>query len=685
MKSKLSLLLAANLLLLSPAAMACGPFNPEIPRGDYIARYDYEPAPNTDRKENLLLWQRQTSADIPLADIEQVVYRDSRKTFHDRTNPDSAATAGNKMYAYLRTSDPEAVRFLELAKGVEEARFDEERNSPWYYPSSRDIYECHPDLDVYLQEALNYKGEKFRERYALQACRALFSMGKFKECSEYYDSIFADVADSSLMKRMSAAYAGGALIHSGDTARAIAPMVLAGDVDVLINYAKRNYMEKVFDAAPNAPEILDYLCNSAARDSARMARTLPLAFKALNHRDVTHKGDWAFYIAYFYNHFAHNRSQAANYMALAMQRPFSSKTVENSARAYKLKVDNTVNSPAAMLQALRWFMEEGDRYTMQNVVYADWIPRLWERGDYATAILLANYADSFGPYSREGEDYREEEVSPYDVDRGALAFQLMYSLNSDQLAAARKKMLASTPLNDFLRQGNFQDPNFFNELLGTLALREGNYARAVDYLLQVSIDYQRDMRVFRKGYLGANPFEYYPERWDRSDYDDWSYTYEKSAAPTPTRSVVNAKLFFARQMVDYQKRMHSASNADERGHARLMFALGRRNSFEQCWALTQYSRGFIEWQFIPRQTYAEDDPTAKKHKFLYAYDYDKAMKVEETFRREVNAAIASMTTDEARAEAHYLLQNLKTIAKRYPKTALAARLRTSCDNYSSWL
>ncbi|MDE6535351.1 MAG: hypothetical protein K2K82_05000 [Muribaculaceae bacterium] len=521
MKSKVFMLLAAELLPV--VANACGPFNPIIPTPPYFVTEGNEPT-DYNRIENLKLWQSQISDQIPLAEIEQVVYADSHDRFNEMTNPNDRKSTLNRMYIYLNDSNnTEAIEFLSLAKGIEEARRDDERRSPWYYPSKRNDERTTDGLDYFIRQAMNYDGENFKERYAMQVCRALFATNQFARCVEYYDSIFSGIDDASLMKRMAGNYAGGSLIHLGDTVKANTLFALAGDYNSLF---VENPMEYMLDQNPNAPQIMDYMRSYVAADSARMAQHLPLAVKALANRDVTYKGDWAFYLAYFYNHFAQAPQTAENFINKALKLQFSSDELKNQAMAYKMKFEGASLTQQSILTNLRWLDQRVDSLSPdakdwnrrgRNIIYSDWIPQLWKRGDYATAILLADYADS-----KNLTDYgRDENVNPGDMDRGSLTFQLMGSLRSDQLIAVRQKIMSSTPLYDFLRREDMQNPNMFNDLIGTLALREGNYARAVDYLLQVGIDYQHSMRLYRAGYLGLDPFVYYPERWEKCEWEDW--------------------------------------------------------------------------------------------------------------------------------------------------------------------
>lgn len=140
-------------------------------------------------------------------------------------------------------------------------------------------------------------------------------------------------------------------------------------------------------------------------------------------------------------------------------------------------------------------------------------------------------------------------------------------------------------------------------------------------------------------------------------------------------------------MLRYQKEMTSGATSDSRGIARLMYALGRRNSLEECWALSQYWRGSWVGIFEPQLTYDyDDDFPEKNYGFLYDNPTTLGYKAtEEIYRKEVKDALAMLRSDEVRAQAEYILGNVATVIKRYGNTPTAARIRTSCDNWHSWL
>ena len=74
-----------------------------------------------DRYENLRLWQALTSSRIPLSDIENAVYRDSKYDFNNHLI--DPTTTNNVFYTYLgNCQDYEVTHLLFTAKRIEEKR-----------------------------------------------------------------------------------------------------------------------------------------------------------------------------------------------------------------------------------------------------------------------------------------------------------------------------------------------------------------------------------------------------------------------------------------------------------------------------------------------------------------------------------------------------------------------------------
>lgn len=678
-----SLALAASMPL---PASACGPYAPIIPTPEFFGLSErHRPMSYYEREENLELWRAVTSERIPLADIEEAVYEDSRDEFFSR----SVSVSGredNLFYVYIgNTDDDEIICFLDLAKKLEELW--KERRSPWYYP--RDRYACGDDDGDFREivwECKAYDGKRLRDRYALQATRALFASRRYADCIEYADSAFAGIPDGNLMKRMARRYVAGCWSRLGETGIADSLFAATGDI---WSVTRKNPVEFVSRINPGAPQLMEYIRENAA-DTAFMRDVMPVARRLLADRRVRHKGDWNFLLAYVANEFVHDASLARRHIRSAVRQSFSTAELKDLARTYRMKLDGASGNQGMLLSDLRWL--EGktgpvDRDAREwirrgrNIIYADWVPRLWEKGDYGMAILLSAYADNFGLLSQTPDRGS--------VDYGSLSFQMMGSLSSTQLASAYGRIMARSPLSDYLRRKTCIGRDCINELIGTLALREENYARAERYLSRVDRRYLESMNINRGGYLSGDPFRAYPSRWKLHvpfGDEEAPFEVERYSLPRDRRQNARAKLDFARRMRSYKNKMRNGSTPDERGMARLMYAIGRRNSFEECWALTQYWRGDYIGLFVPSLQYYDGTFPDDHYGFLYDYESTTGHKAtEELYKREVEASLAMLTTDEAKARANYILGNLAKVVRNYGRTSTAEHVRTSCDNWKSWL
>lgn len=688
-------------------ARACGPFYDDISSPVYFTSLHRDNSVADDnRAENIALWQKLTSGTIPAADIEQAVYRDPypERLYGTERSP-------NKFYAWLsNTNDEEAYGFLDTAKKVESIR--DSLASPWYYPTSRydDAYDR--NIEETLRQCLRYNGTRFRDRYALQAIRLLFSLRRYAECAEYFEKAFMDFDDSNLFKRMARRYAAGSWQRMGQVERANEYFAQSGDFLSLKTPDRVAYMAR---RNPNSPQLIDYLQRCASYvDTAELLSARSVADEVLAGKLVRYRGDWEFLIAYTDCKFRKDTLSAVRHISRALSAEFSSADFNDHARAFRIMLDAAAGK-APRIEDLRWLEaktapEEIDAMhwasVMNNIICGHWVPSLWKKKDYSLAILLASFAEYRKPLYGFSEvydpgsqtydyvrlkDIRYSSLWRNNYDYGSLSFRMMGSLSSLKLSQVVVRMKSGSQVYSFLRKYARIDADYINELTGTLALREQDYARAVAYLSKVSPGYQKLMNVYRDGYLAYDPFIYYGnrhyyERHTDSEGDEYTLEYELSAGYPKARMLTsdNAKLNFARQMLLLQKEMKSGRSADQRGLARLKYAIGLRNSFEQCWAFTQYARGFVITEFHSYIAIG-DYEIENRIPFLYNYGSDDIKAVEDRFERELKASLAMLTGDDAKAKAELMLGNVRTVIKRYGETPTARYVKSSCDRWRDWL
>ena len=191
------------------------------------------------------------------------------------------------------------------------------------------------------------------------------------------------------------------------------------------------------------------------------------------------------------------------------------------------------------------------------------------------------------------------------------------------------------------------------------------------------------MNIYKTRYLNRDPFAPYDGGYYKDEYGEGVNKRSKHRLLKDKYS----KYRFAKKMLELQNQMKYGKSADERGMARLKYAIGRRNSFEDCWALTQYWRGEYVGLFEPLLYYWPDDNYIKNYDDIL-YDYERTIgreKTEKIYQDEIKKAMSMLRSDEYIAEANYMLGYFGTVIRDYGNTAAAQHIKASCDNWQQWL
>lgn len=181
---------------------------------------------NSRSVQNCKAWQGITSKDIPIEDIREVVYKyDIDKI--SRLMTDVGDSNGFAMWI-RKNNDVEVQRFLRLAKSCEEVRFM--KSSRWYYPSKED--DILLNLEAIRDKALGYDGERLRDRYALQALRAMHSLGEFADIDKWWDENGGRIR-SGVIREMAEEYVAGAISRLGNTDKAMEMAARSNDIGAI--------------------------------------------------------------------------------------------------------------------------------------------------------------------------------------------------------------------------------------------------------------------------------------------------------------------------------------------------------------------------------------------------------------------------------------------------------------------
>ena len=700
-------LISALALFICGNSYACGPW--------YFAPYGYKMyrvydeksvVKRDDVKDNCVLWQNLTSKDIPLKDIEEVVYKYSiaqMKTI-------MSVVSNNAFASWIKDkNDKEIYDFLLLAKSCEAAR--DMVYDPWYYPRKNDgTYTSLLDIEELAKE---YKGSRLKDRYALQAVRAMFSAGRFQECVDYWNEVEASLPDG-LIKEMTRGYLVGAYFQVGKIDEALTYFTKIGDLNSIIFCLKKQgkltdavaELECIAQYAPDSeriPEILqrvvsiyepwggdddDYKHRMTTgycylEDNDPFSRLYNLSVEMTKRKSLVNKAVWC-YTASFLADLQAKPYDAWRYINQASQCS-SSEYLTGSIRVMKMYLDAKVSTydsayEARLYKDLKWLdaqivnnitdqvkecTSEYCAYRMRiNLSYYYWndmlrrillsevCPRMLDRGMSVRALQLANMADNrlIGLVDKvEGQSLREYRMSgEYNcLDYRSLFFKMMYNdvPVCDVISYVNRTKNANSSFDTFLNSRGYIDEDYFYDLIGTKYLKALNYDSAVKYLSKVSSSYQS--RLNTKEYMNRDPF--CMERGHLKDVNDY-------------------KLNFAKEMARLEKSISTTTDVAQKSIDLIRYGTGIRNSIGYCWALTSYIRDFYYDEIPP-----EDEPILAKVEEIYNEAVGILNVPDLSFDQKEMAAIALVTINKS-----------KTALAKFPHTYAVKYKRAMCDVLSDY-
>lgn len=628
-------------------------------------------------EENVRLWRNLTDYSIPDSIIVQGLYKTTLDSMAVALNTGDTPNGFLKWIYSHKANDLK--EFLLLAKELEELRHN--RVSAWYYPSDKSGFDEASNergrFQAIIEKCNDHRTGRLADRYALQAVRAYLSIGEYQNCIDHYNQTLAIYSDKNLFKRMAKGYIAGCYARLGDKARADEMFAQLGDFVSLSREDRLEYMASVNPESERFKSELNYYIGY--NDSATNMRYYHIADIALKSPKTIHRGDWLYLKAYIEKAYRNDTIAALRYVRQALANSFSMPKMHEDARFFKICLSPFNHNS---LSDIKWMLDRGGGEWERH------IPNLIERKELTKALLLANYdimSDTLR-FDETGRDWHTWANS---------GFQMLLSCKADEVVRYKNELNNPTmSLTTLLRSGIRHDSDYLNEIIGTLYLREGNYRMAVKYLVNVSFDYQRQMNIYGGEYLRYDPWCYYyssGDAWyhpwynyhnDNGDDTEWEY-FEPVVAKSKVRyldSQVNAKLNFAKEMVRLGDVIKNEKDVDKRALARLRYAIGRYNSLNTCWALTQY------WLGASNQCYYCDYLCDYGYKFKFVIDTPRELKgLGNWFEQEVEDLFKTMKNPESIAEVHLILRNYRTLAKNFPETKAAKFIASRCDSWNDWL
>lgn len=665
---------------------------------------------NYGSEENCLLWQQQTSKDIPLSDIYTVVYKDNASAswmedllYHKQSRWGLSVKDERNRFCEWLWDDEEAVEFLLLAKQCEETR--SRMASPWYYPSKKD-----PDklsLADIIERADEYEGKRFSDRYLLQIERALFSLHEYDECINRWNEKSASIPNN-IIRRLTLRYVAGAYYNVGEIETAMKLYGEAGDIESVLYCSRKTGTDKLvalYEYIPSSRELRDnveHIILDAERQVWDGYTIDPMQYEKLKKRledvrdlsvRIASEGrvddpDLWYYTAAFIEHLLERNTEASRFLTKA-ESSRGSTFIKESARVLRIYLDALgpydKSYESKMLDGVRWLegkvvehldegrsdtVRHGIYYTGINLSYYYWndmlrkivhsgiVPKLLNRNKDELAIAFSNMAD-YLIFNLVDE-----------VDAGWSSSQRM-SMQKYREEGAFNSLDYSTRTFDLLDSVRVESIIHYVQILERPESEAFRYLNSKgytnkDYIREIiGTRMIRDMR-YREAEEWLSMVSPSFQRQLNTFRDGYLSFDPFSPERTRKRNRADVKYDFAREMASLEKAISETRDPDRKAILMTRFATGMKNSVGDCWALSFYG--------------------------LFANDHDEDYNPNSLFLRaqkrgfgraeKLYATALSIARDkETAAQINLMLGNGKTVVKKYKTTQAAEYVRGHCDTY----
>lgn len=717
MKSKIFLVTSILLLTLSVKVFACGPWYYD-PQTYFMYRTYSFPSEgweyNTGAKENCLLWQKQCKTTASTDDIYQIVYKTSLEELKGLLNHSYKGRKLSKANSFARTlwNDREAAEMLVLAKECELARSD--LNSPWYYPASKD--ERPFGLDRIADKAGEYKGNRFRNRYALQEIRALFSLKEYDDCINYWNDVSVSMTDD-INKTMAERYIAGAYFRIGEVDTAKEYYLELGDVDDLyfcFRTGNTPWEEVLYQYAPDCKELREWMSSKIkyeetlfydtyddywkegsvpAEDAAKCAELARFCAKVASEGKVQDPDFWYYSQAYLM--MVTGKPGEASSLLTKAARSNGTQEMKDNIRVFKLYLDSVLKPWSQsyeneMIEGLKWLdgmivthLDEARKETIEggvykmgiNLSYYYWndmmrkivlssiVPKLLKNHCETSAIRFVNMADNrllnlvgksrVWYLDKNGKDWVEKDLTMNELRTGNKFNEHDYSNALFELIDTLDVVHLERYVSSLGKAGSTTDS----------FLDERSYTDKAFFQEIIGTKHIREMH-----YKDAVKWLSMLPKGFQSRLNTYKNGYLNldpfAQSKQNLKNNSEYKLTFARKMVDLESAIAKEKNASERARKTALYATGMRNSVSMCWGMSFYRKSVAD---IDTEYFG---PTyfSRKQDIVFS-------KSEKLFQQ----AIRSCTDRETIASILYELGNMKTVAENYPETRSANVIKGECD------
>lgn len=502
----------------------------------------------------------------------------------------------------------------------------------WDYPSKQDLARRRQTILKILAAAKAYKGTKMRSQYALLTMRCNMILGYDKANIAYWNSIGSKLSASCWKEAMRNIYAR-AILKTGNRIKACDIYSAQGDMASIIftakNYRNLAGIQSIYAKEPNSPTLL-YLVQDFVNNVQQTIDSNPQSkedkdFIEIIGAKTIYKDEARRFISFANNVVAEGKTdvpclwRSATAMLHYMLGE-NEKAIEDINDALSLKGTPRMKDNARCIRLLALTAEKSDAPQFSDYLVGEmkWLDGkiLEERGDklfydnhYTNVKERIVFRNLYSMYARNGKlematallgmmqkyanDYTPEAAKYLDKAYGSYSD---YTERLDTMTAnetiAYAEFINSKHVDAFetyVVDRVYKNAEFFNDMIGTKYIAEGNFSEAAKYLKNLSLPFISGQRI--GFYMAQRSFSV--ERWFKrqkpKNEEGFLYT---DFADSYADVKENQKLLFCNEMSGLLSKYNLLRDGSEKEAVAYKLAVRyyQASCYGDCWYLTHYGQ-----------------------------------------------------------------------------------------------
>ena len=509
---------------------------------------------------------------------------------------------------------------------------DEISNGSWSYPSKQDIARRRQTTLNILRAAKAYKGSRLKSQYALLAMRCNMILGYDRANIAYWNNVTSKLNASCWKEAMRNIYAR-AVLKTGNRMKACDIYSAQGDMASIIftasNYRSLAGIQSIYAKEPNSPTLL-YLVQDFVNNVQQTIDSNPQSKEDIDRIETIgakaiYKQEAQRFISFANNVVAEDKTQSPclwrsatamlHYLlgdngkaledineALSMK---GTPRMKDNARCIRLLTLTAEESDAAgfseyLVGEMKWIDEKikeergealsyDNHYTnvKERIVFRN-LCQLYKREgkpEMAVALLgmMQKYSNDFTPDAAKYLDRAYGYYSDYTAKLDSMTAQ--ETIDYVNFINSKHTDVFETYVADRV----YKNDEFFDDMIGTKLIAEGNFSEAAKYLERLSLPFISGQRI---GFYMAQRSYSVPRWFNRQkpkDEEGFLYT---DFADSYADVKENQKLNFCNEMSVLLSKYNILRDGSEKEAAAYELAVRyyQASRYGDCWYLTHYGQ-----------------------------------------------------------------------------------------------